>query len=247
MKAHTSSRARAIADISTLTMATAAIVTAIFGTTAAHAQKQNSAKLVAPSVSITRVRPDVAELSVPVSISTAGTKLEYQVTSGPNAAGSLSSITLNNLIQVGLRNVQGSYPIQLLPDSNYTVRVRRVKTSADVSPWTSVNFRTPAQFDSRPSAPPNLRISQQTTTQVTLSWDAPAGVPALNYPSTYELFLNNQRTYFFQCGGVYVQCTEADFRTVTISRPAPGTTLTFGVTARDSNLNRSEASTLTIN
>jgi hypothetical protein len=114
-----------------------------------------------------------------------------------------------------------------------------------VSSWSSVFFRTPAQFETRPAPPANLRITQQTATQVTLVWDAPSG--SQTTPFYYELFLNNQRTPIFQCGGAYVVCTEADFRTVTISRPTPGTTLTFGVTARDSDLNRSELASITVN
>lgn len=222
-------------------------ITAVFGPATGIAQAQKRKKLTAPIIQVTQVRPDVVELTITNIASTIGTRQEYQVVSGPNAAGSPTSLTLGTVIRVGLRNVQGQYPIQLLPNADYVVRVRNIKTSADFSDWVNVSFRTTAQFDARPSAPPNLRISQQTDTKVTLLWDAPAGVPALNYPFTYELFLNNARTAIFQCGGAYVTCTDADFRTVTINRPAAGSTLTFGVTARDSNLNRSELSTITVN
>ena len=222
-------------------------ITAVFGPSTGVAQAQKRKKLTAPIVQVTQVRPDVAELTITNVASTIGTRQEYQVISGPNAAGSPTSLTIGTVIRVGLRNVQGQYPIQLLPDSDYVVRVRNIKTSVEFSDWVNVSFRTTAQFDTRPSAPPNLRITQQTDTAVTLMWDAPAGVPALNYPFTYELFLNNTRTAIFQCGGAYVTCTEADFRTVTINRPAAGSTLIFGVTARDSNLNRSELSTITVN
>ncbi len=142
----------------------------------AHAQKRK--KLTAPTVQVTRIRPDVAELTITNILSTIGTLQEYQVISGPNAAGSPTSITKGNVILVGLRNVQG-YPIQLLPNSDYVVRVRNIKTSVDFSDWVNVSFRTAATFANRPSAPPNLRITQQTATQVTLVWDAPAGVPSL--------------------------------------------------------------------
>ena len=226
--------------------AVAAVVT-VLGATQATAQTKRTQKLEAPVVQVTRVRPDVAELSIQFRLSTAGTRQEYQVISGPNAEGSPSSFTIAGLIPVGLRNVQGQYPIQLLPNSDYYVRVRNVKTSVNVSSWSSVFFRTPAQFEIRPAPPANLRITQQTDTRVTLMWDAPSGTAPSTAAFYYELFLNNQRTPIFQCGGAYVTCTEADFRTVTINRPAPGSTLTFGVTARDSDLNRSELATIAVN
>ncbi len=219
---------------------------AVLGPAADIAQAQKRKRLTAPIVNVTQIRPDVAELTITNILSTVGTRQEYQVISGPNAAGSPTSLTIGGVIHVGLRNVLGQYPIQLLPNSDYVVRVRNINTSVDFSDWVNVSFRTAATFSTRPSAPPNLRITQQTATQVTLMWDAPAGVPPLDYPFTYELFLNGVRTPIFQCGGTYVYCTEADFRTVTINRPNAGTTLTFGVTARDSNLNRSEPSTITL-
>ncbi len=228
---------------------------AVLGPAANIAQAQKRKKptapivtdsLTAPIVAVTQIRPDVAELTITNIQSTIGTRQEYQVINGPNAAGSPASITIGNVIRVGLRNTLGQYPIQLLPNSDYVVRVRNIKTSAEFSNWVNVSLRTADNFSTRPSAPPNLRITQQTATQVTLMWDAPDGVQQLDYPFTYELFLNGVRTSIFQCGGPYVQCTEADFRTVTINRPNAGTTLTFGVTARDSNLNRSELSTITL-
>ena len=228
-------------------LAAVIVITTVLGASTGIAQAQKRKKLTAPIVQVTIVRPDAAELTITNVLSTVGARQEYQVISGPNAAGTPASLTLGTVIVVGTRNILGQYPIQLLPNSNYVVRVRNIKTSADFSDWVNVSFRTTAQFDARPSAPPNLRITQQTDTKVTLMWDAPAGVPALNYPFTYELFLNNARTAIFQCGGAYVTCTDADFRTVTINRPAAGSTLTFGVTARDSNLNRSELSTITVN
>ncbi len=51
----------------------------------AHAQKRK--KLTAPTVQVTRIRPDVAELTITNILSTIGTLQEYQVISGPNAAG----------------------------------------------------------------------------------------------------------------------------------------------------------------
>lgn len=228
-------------------MAALTAFAAIFGATEAIAQKKRTPQLEAPVVQVTRVRPDVAELTIKNVLAAVGARQEYQVISGPNSAGTPSSLTIGGVIQVGLRNVQGQYPIQLLPNSDYYVRVRNIKTSVDFSNWSNVFFRTPAQFETRPAPPANLRITQQTATQVTLMWDAPSGTAPSTAAFYYELFLNNQRTPIFQCGGAYVVCTEADFRTVTISRPTPGTTLTFGVTARDSDLNRSELATLTVN
>lgn len=217
-------------------------VTTVFGASTGIAQAQKRKKLTAPIVQVTKVRPDAAELTITNVLSTVGNKQEYQVISGPNAAGSPSTITLGTVLRVGLRNVQGQYPIQLLPNSDYVVRVRNIKTSADFSDRVNVSFRTTAQFDARPGTPPNLRITQQTATKVTLMWDAPSGAA----PFTYELFLNGVRTAIFQCGGAYVTCTEADFRTVTINRPAPGSTLTFSVAARDANLNLSLPAALSI-
>jgi hypothetical protein len=228
-------------------LAVVAVLATVLGVTQASAQTKRTQKLEAPVVQVTRVRPDVAELSIRNLLASVGARQEYQVISGPNAEGSPSSLSIGGVIQVGLRNVQGQYPIQLLPNSDYYVRVRNVKTSVNVSSWSSVFFRTPAQFETRPAPPANLRITQQTATQVTLVWDAPSGTAPSPTGFYYELFLNNQRTPIFQCGGAYVVCTEADFRTVTISRPTPGTTLTFGVTARDSDLNRSELASITVN
>lgn len=250
------------------TLFTAAPLTAVtaiatvMGTTEAHAQSSRTTsrrttsrrttapkatRVSAPVVRVTRVRPDVAELTIPPSLSTAGYREEYQVISGPNAANSASSITLGGTIRVGLRNVQGQYPIELQPNADYYVRVRYIKTSIDFSPWTTVFFRTPGQFDERPNPPANLRIANQTATEVTLMWDD-AGTNLFPIPSArYEFFINGARIPIFQCGGAYTRCTEADFRSVGISRPTPGTTFTFGVTTRDANLNRSVVSTLTIN
>jgi len=228
-------------------MAAVSAFIAIFGATEALAQKKRPPQLEAPVVQVTRVRPDVAELTIKNVLASVGTRQEYQVISGPNSEGTPSSLTIGGVIQVGLRNVQGQYPIQLLPNSDYHVRVRNIKTSVDFSNWSTVFFRTPAQFETRPNAPGNLRVTQQTASQVTLMWDAPITTPPSTTPFLYELFLNNERTPIFQCGGAYVFCTEADFRTVTINRPTPGTTLSFGVTARDSDLNRSELATITLN
>ena len=224
-------------------LAAAVAITSVFGTSTGIAQAQKRKKLTAPIVQVTKVRPDAAELTITNVLSTVGTRQEYQVISGPNAAGSPSSLTISTVLVVGTRNVLGAYPIQLLPNSDYVVRVRNIKTSADFSDWVNVSFRTTAQFDARPSTPSNLRITQQTATQVTLLWDAPSSGAA---PFAYELFLNGVRTALPQCGGAYVTCSEADFRTVTINRPAPGTTLTFGVAARDANLDLSLPAELTL-
>jgi hypothetical protein len=223
-------------------LAAVVAITSVFGASTGIAQAQKRKKLTAPIVQVTKVRPDAAELTITNVLSTIGARQEYQVISGPNAAGSPSSLTIATVLVVGTRNILGSYPIQLLPNSDYVVRVRNIKTSADFSDWVNVSFRTTAQFDARPSSPPNLRITQQTATQVTLMWDAPGGAA----PFTYEMFLNGVRTALLQCGGAYVTCTEADFRTVTINRPAVGSTLTFGVAARDANLNLSLPAELTL-
>ena len=183
------------------------------------AQAQRRKKLTAPIVQVTRVRPDVAELTITNILSTVGARQEYQVISGPNAAGNPSSLTLGTVIVVGGLNVLNTYPVQLLPNSDYVVRVRNIKTSADFSDSTNVSFRTTAQFDARPNSPQNLRITQQTATQVTLVWDAPIGAG----PFSYDYFLNGVRTALPRCGGAYVFCTEADFRTFTVNRPAAGT------------------------
>jgi hypothetical protein len=229
-------------------------ITTVMGTTEAHAQSNKrvvkppkTTPIPAPIVNVTRVRPDVAELTIPPSLSTAGTRQEYQVISGPNAEGSASSITLGGTILVGFRNVIGQYPIELQPNADYYVRVRNTKTSIDFSPWTTVFFRTPGQFDERPNPPANLRISNQTDTRVTLMWDDAGANLLPNIVNRYEFFINAIRTPIPQCGGPYTFCTEADYRTITISRPTPGTTLAFGVTTRDANLNRSEISTLAVN
>ncbi len=229
-------------------------ITAVIGTTDAYAQSNKKAvkppittPIQAPVVSVTRVRPDVAELTILPSISTAGTRQEYQVISGPNFESSPSSITLGGTILVGLRNVLGQYPIELQPNSDYHVRVRNIKTSIDFSAWTTVFFRTPGQFDVRPNPPSNLRITDQTSTAVTLRWDDADTNLLPNIVQRYEFFINAVRTPIPQCGGPYTFCTDTDYRTVTISRPPAGTTLSFGVTNRDGSLNRSEISTLTVN
>jgi hypothetical protein len=218
------------------------VIAAVLGTTADMAQAQNTTQLTAPIIQVTRVRPDVAELTITNVRSTIGVNQQYQVISGPNAVGSLSGITRGLTVLVGVRDAQSKYPIQLLPDSEYVVQVRNIKTSANFSAWTTVSFRTAAQFETRPNSPPNLRIINQTATQVTLRWDAPSGAA----PFIYDMFLNDVRTVLPQCVGGYGGCTEVDFRTVTINRPAPGTSLKFGVTARDTNLNLSLPTELTI-
>lgn len=224
-------------------LAAVVAITTVFGASTDIAQAQKRKKLTAPIVQVTKVRPDAAELTITNILSTVGTKQEYQVISGPNADGSPASLTISHILVVGTRNILGAYPIQLLPNSDYVVRVRNIKTSVDFSDWVNVSFRTTAQFDARPGSPPNLRVTGQTATQVTLMWDAPSGAA----PFSYELYLNNVRTALFQCGGAYVTCSEADFRTVTINRPAAGSTLTFSVAARDANLNLSLPSQLTVN
>lgn len=234
-------------------MAVAAITTAM-GTTEVHARSNRKAvnppkttPILAPVVSVTKVGPDVAELSILPSLATAGTRQEYQVISGPNSNGSASSITIGGTILVGLKNVLGQYPIELQPNADYHVRVRNIKTSVDFSAWTTVFFRTPGQFDVRPKPPANLRITKQTSTTVTLMWDDDDRNLLPNIFQRYEFFINAVRTPIAQCGGPYTFCTEADYRTVTINRPPAGTTLDFGVSNRDANLNRSEISTLTVN
>ena len=224
-------------------LAAVIVITTVLGASTGIAQAQKRKKLTAPIVQVTIVRPDAAELTITNVLSTVGARQEYQVISGPNAAGTPASLTLGTVIVVGTRNILGQYPIQLLPNSNYVVRVRNIKTSADFSDWTMVAFRTAAQFDVRPGSPPNLRVTGQTATRVTLLWDVPSGAA----PFSYEFYLNNIRTALPQCGGAYVICSEADFRTVTINRPAAGSTFTFGVAARDRNLNLSLPSQLTIN
>lgn len=209
-------------------------------------QNTTTTQLTVPVVQVTKVRPDAAELTIRPDISQAGFRQQFQVISGPNAAGTPISTDIGGTIRVGLQNTLGQYPIELLPNSDYSVRVRNIKTSVSFSDWVTVVFRTTEQFESRPGAPGNLRITQQTATNVTLAWDAPSFAVAPIPSRTYELFLNNQRTALFQCGGSYVFCTEADFRTVTITRPPAGTPLTFGVAARDAELNRSELSTIRI-
>lgn len=231
-----------------------AAITTVMGTTEVHAQSNKkavkpptTAPIPAPVVSVTRVRPDVAELSILPSLATAGTRQEYQVISGPNSESSASSITAGGTILVGLKNGLGQYPIELQPNADYHVRVRNIKTSIDFSAWTTVFFRTPGQFDDRPRPPANLRITNQTSTTVTLMWDDDDQNLLPNIFQRYEFFINAIRTPINQCGGPYTFCTDADYRTVTITRPPAGTTLNFGVTNRDANLNRSENSTLTVN
>lgn len=229
-------------------------ITTVMSSTEAHAQSTRKAvkppattPIPAPVVSVTTVRPDVAELTILPSLSTAGTTQEYQVISGPSSEGSPSSTTIGGPILVGLRNVLGQYPIELQPNADYHVRVRNVKTSIDFSAWTAVFFRTPGQFDVRPNPPANLRITNQTSTTVTLTWDDADRNLLSNIFQRYEFFINAVRTPIVQCGGPYTFCTDADYRTVTISRPPAGTTLAFGVTNRDANLNRSVLTTLTVN
>ena len=108
-------------------------VTSVVATPSGMAQAQRRKKLTAPIVQVTRVRPDVAELTITNILSTVGARQEYQVISGPNAAGSPSSLTLGTVIVVGGLNILNTYPIQLLPNSDYVVRVRNIKTSADFS------------------------------------------------------------------------------------------------------------------
>ena len=232
-------------------LAAVTVITAVLAAAPAVAQSKKTQNTTttqptAPVVQVTKVRPDTAELTIRPDISQAGFRQQFQVISGPNAAGTPIGTEIGGTIRVGLLNTLGQYPIELLPYSDYSVRVRNIKTSVTFSDRVTFFFRTPEQFESRPGAPGNLRITPQTATNVTLAWDAPRfAVPPI--PSrTYELFLNNQRTALFQCGGSYMFCTEADFRTVTIKRPPAGTRLTFGVAARDTELNRSELSSIQI-
>lgn len=73
---------------------------AVLGPAADIAHAQKSKKLTAPNVTVTQIRPDVAELTITNILSTVGTRQEYQVISGPNAAGSPTSVTIGSVIRV---------------------------------------------------------------------------------------------------------------------------------------------------
>ena len=191
-----------------------------------------------PVISLERVRPDVAELkAIPSGPGfLIGSLMEYEFIGGPNTAGSTSFLSYGPFFQVGVLDFRrNTYPVLLQPNTEYVVRVRYIKTSVDFSAWTNFTFRTAPQFLSRPSSPLNLREANRTATEVTLEWDA----PSTGANVSYEYFINGVKTPLTRCGGAYVFCTEADFRTVTFSLPTANTSLRFGVAARDADLNLS--------
>jgi hypothetical protein len=149
-----------------------------------------------PVMTLERVRPDLAELSVPISISFVGYKLEFQLVGGPDTEGSMSDLTFPGKFQVGDRDTRrNTYPVLLLPNTQYTVRARYTKTSVDFSPLTSLTFTTTSDFASRPGSPLNLRVKERLATGVRLEWDAPA--PGANF--SYEYFINGFKTPLSRC------------------------------------------------
>lgn len=206
----------------------------------AEAQRQKPPKGLpkGPTVTLERVRPDVAELkAIPSGPGfLLGSLMEYEFIGGPNTSGSTSFLSYGPLFQVGIRDFRrNTYPVLLQPNTEYQVRVRYIKTSIDFSEWTTFSFRTASQFLARPSSPLNLRESSRTATRVTLVWEA----PSTGANVSYEYYINGVKTPLTRCGGAYVICTEADFRTVTFALPSAGTSLRFGVSARDADLNLS--------
>jgi hypothetical protein len=193
----------------------------------------------APVISVLKSRPDVMELQAPY---VPGFKLEFQAIAGPGTAGAPTSIAFAPFFQVGTLNFFNIYPVLLLPNTDYTIKVRQLKSSVEFSPWTTFKFKTAATFLARPGIPINLRETSRTATSVTLQWDAPSTGPA----ASYEYFINGVKTPLTRCGGIYVYCNEPDFRVVTFNLPATGKSLLFGVAARDVELNLSLSSELKI-
>jgi hypothetical protein len=162
------------------------------------------------------VRPDV----VLGLLSPASTYNQSQLVSGPNTSG--SPVVLSTGGNVIFDNLQ--------PNSTYSFIVRNVKPGSTSSAWVTHTFTTAATYASRPAAPTNLRVSATTATTVSVTWDAP---DASSY--TYKPTVNGTRVDV-DCS---VYCTDVDRRTATFSKPAPGTSIVFTVSARDTNFNLS--------
>lgn len=214
--------ARAMAVTATVLIALMATLT----TTGLAAQAAKATPGVAKPTTFTAyaVRPDVAY----GLLSPSSTYNQTQLLSGPNSAG--RPIVLNISGNVGFAD--------LVPNSTYTFQARNVKPGSTSSAWVIHTFTTPASFTARPAAPVNLRISATTATTVSVSWDAPAGLSNLSY----EPRVNGTRVST-DCS---IYCTDLERRTATFTKPAPGTTATFTVAARDTNFNLSLPATLLV-
>lgn len=208
---------------------TATVLTTLLATLATSGLAAQAAKAtpgVAKPTSFTAyaVRPDVAY----GLLSPSSTYNQTQLLSGPNSAG--RPIVLNIGGNVGFTD--------LLPSSTYTFQARNVKPGSTSSAWVIHTFTTPATFTARPAAPVNLRISASTATTVSVTWDAPAGLSNLSY----EPRVNGARV----SAACSIYCTDLELRTAIFAKPAPGTAVTFTVTARDTNFNLSLPATLLV-
>lgn len=182
------------------------------------------APTVAPtptSVNWFLIRPDLAQGIVRPN----SQFVEHQLLSGPGV------VTPAPIVR-GTRGVVSLLGLQ--PASTYTLRVRNSAAGVAPSAWTTFSLTTAATFASRPNPPKNLRIQQATATRLTVAWDGPD-----SEFYSYEAFIGSSP---LDLGGGY----NLETQTRSIPRPAPGTTSTFSVAARDSQLNLSLPATLEV-
>jgi hypothetical protein len=118
--------------------------------------------------------------------------------------------------------------LNLVPSSNYTVRVRN-KNSSGVSAWVSVSFSTPVDYPT-PVAPQNLRVINVTATTVTVQWDFDF---TGGFSPSYKYTVNGGPE-IGTLQGCSPYCSGTDLSTATFVRPAPGATTRFSVTATSS-------------
>jgi len=145
---------------------------------------------------------------------------EYQLISGPNTPGAIlrhTSPAGSNQAVINLTN--------LVPNSAYVVQIRN-KTSTGASAWFQYAFKTPVDYPT-PIAPQNLRVTQSTTTSVTVVWDldtSMAFLPAYVYSVNGGPRVGTGVACFPYCAG-------SELATATITRPVPGTAINFSVTS----------------
>ena len=117
--------------------------------------------------------------------------------------------------------------LRLTDNSDYVFRYRNGIASGSsivYLPWVTFSFHTPADDSLRPSAPQNVRVISRTATLVTVTWDV--------VPSTvrYDYSVNGGASFQTGvCSGAY--CDPTPLLSATIARPAPGTAISFSVTA----------------
>jgi hypothetical protein len=201
-------------------MLLASCLTSIGGTVSSQAQSLPKAPATSTALSN---RPDSYQTLVLPAPS--GSVQDFQLLTGPG-------MTTARPIVVSVAGTL--YFDGLSANGNYTFRSRN-RTGVGSSAWKTFSFKTAAAFAFRSPSPTNLVVATSTATTVTLDWTAPVGTP------------NGSWTYVYYINGVFQGSTTPsgayggleDNSLITIPRPAPSTSIVFGVAARDNDRNTS--------